>query len=173
MRLPTGTAYINAVLPVRHLSRPRPRFLTPPCPPPPLLPACMLPPPLPLGPPLSYRQVLAFHPALLAQLFIMLAHVQALVTGLTVGGFEVNPTDVFRRYAIASLGPYLLLGAGYFVVTLSGLFAAWLFLPVALFAAVFVVLTSKAALVVRRAVEAEQMPAAIKRILSPFAESES
>ena len=117
--------------------------------------------------------MLAFHPALPAQLFIMLAHVQALVTGLTVGGFEVNPTDVFRRYAIASLGPYLLLGAGYFVVTLSGLFAAWLFLPVALFAAVFVVLTSKAALVVRRAVEAEQMPAAIKRILSPFAESES
>ena len=158
--------------------------------------------------------MLAFHPALLAQLFIMLAHVQALVTGLTVGGFEVNPTDVFRRYAIASLGPYLLLGAGYFVVTLSGLFAAWLFLPVALFAGVFVVLTSKAALVVRRAVEAEQMdcsafmdcsseceafeseetesedteseetesedkpkaktcPAAIKRILSPFAESES
>ena len=102
----------------------------------------------------------------------MLAHVQALVTGLTVGGFEVNPSDVFRRYAIASLGPYLM-AAGYFVVTLSGLFAAWLFLPVALFAAVIVVLTSKAALVVRRAVEAEQMPAAIKRILSPFAESES
>ena len=171
MRLPTGTAYINAVLPVRHLSRPRPLFLTPPYPPPPLYACC--PPPLPPGPSLSYRQVLAFHPALLAQLFIMLAHVQALVTGLTVGGFEVNPTDVFRRYAIASLGPYLLLGAGYFVVTLSGLFAAWLFLPVALFAAVFVVLTSKAALVVRRAVEAEQMPAAIKRILSPFAESES
>ena len=67
----------------------------------------------------------------------MLAHVEALVTGLTVAGFDVSPDDMFRRYAVASLGPYLLLGAGYFVVTASFLFAAWLFLPVALFVAFF------------------------------------
>ena len=116
--------------------------------------------------------MLAFHPTLLTQLFIMLAHVQALVTGLRVGGFDVDPEAVFRRYAIASLGPYLLLGAAYFVVTLSGLFAAWLFLPVALFGAFFVVLTFKAGLVARRRVEAP-MPAAIQRIVSPVGESES
>lgn len=73
--------------------------------------------------------------------------------------------DAFRRYAIASVGPYLLLGAAYFYVTLSGLLAAWLFMPVAVFMAVLVVVTYAITAFVKRRVEAP-LPAFMQRIAS-------
>ena len=52
--------------------------------------------------------VMALLPPLLVQLFVMLAHVQALLTGLEVAGFKLNVQLWFRRYAAMSMGPILL-----------------------------------------------------------------
>ena len=52
--------------------------------------------------------VMALLPTLLVQLFVMLAHVQALLTGLTVAGFELDVQVWFRRYAAMSMGPPML-----------------------------------------------------------------
>ena len=52
--------------------------------------------------------VMALLPSLLVQLFLMLAHVQALLTGLTVAGFKLDVQIWFRRYATMSMGPPLL-----------------------------------------------------------------
>ena len=52
--------------------------------------------------------VMALLPTLLVQLFLMLAHVQALLTGLTVAGFKLDKQVWFRRYAVMSMGPPLL-----------------------------------------------------------------
>ena len=47
----------------------------------------------------------------------MLAYVSALLTGLKIAGFVKDPTMWFNRYAIASIGPALLIGAAYCVGT--------------------------------------------------------
>ena len=52
--------------------------------------------------------VMALLPSLLVQLFLMLAHVQALLTGLTVAGLKLDVQIWFRRYATMSMGPPLL-----------------------------------------------------------------
>ena len=103
--------------------------------------------------------MLVFHPSIITQLFIMLAHVQTFLVGLRVGGFDVAPSLTFKRYPIASLGPYITFGTAYFVVTLSSIFAAWLFLPVFLFMALMGVLTMKAMSFARRQVRG--MPASM------------
>ena len=52
--------------------------------------------------------VMALLPTLFAQLFLMLAHVQTLLTGLAVAGFKLDVQVWFRRYAAVSMGPPLL-----------------------------------------------------------------
>ena len=64
--------------------------------------------------------VLALLPPLLVQLFVMLAHVQAMLTGLEVAGFKLNVQLWFRRYAVMSMGP-ILLGAS----AVSGALSCW------------------------------------------------
>ena len=61
------------------------------------------------------------------------------------------------------MGPYLLFGLGYFYVTLSGLFAAWLFMPLVIFMAALVVTSFKLTTFLRRRVEAPP-PALISKI---------
>ena len=56
--------------------------------------------------------VMALLPRLYVQLSIMLAHTQALLTGLEVAGFKFNKQVWFRRYAMMSMGPPLLLASG-------------------------------------------------------------
>ena len=52
--------------------------------------------------------VMVLLPTLLVQLFVMLSHVQALLTGLTVAGFKLDVQVWFRRYAVVTMGPPLL-----------------------------------------------------------------
>ena len=56
--------------------------------------------------------VMALLPRLYVQLSIMLAHAQALLTGLEVAGFKFDKQVWFRRYAMMSMGPPLILACG-------------------------------------------------------------
>ena len=94
------------------------------------------------------------HSALLMQQFIMLGHVQAFLTGLKVIGFELDVKVAFKRYAIASLGPYLLLPFAYYLFTMSSLFTAWFFVPVAVFEYAGAIATFKVASFVHRRLKA-------------------
>lgn len=66
------------------------------------------------------------------QQFIMLGHVQAFLTGLKLLGFKLDTAKTFKRYAIAILGPYLTFSVGFYLCTMSFLFTAWFFVPVAM-----------------------------------------
>ena len=94
------------------------------------------------------------HSALLMQQFIMLGHVQAFLTGLKVFGFELDVKVAFKRYAIASLGPYLILPFAYYVFTMSSLFTSWFVAPVAVFEYAGAIATFKVASCVHRRLKA-------------------
>jgi hypothetical protein len=88
------------------------------------------------------------------QQFIMLGHVQAFLTGLKVAGFELDVKVAFKRYAIASLGPYLLFSFAYYLCTMSSLFMAWFFVPVVVFGYAGAIATFKVASFVHRRLKA-------------------
>ena len=67
--------------------------------------------------------VMIFHPVLLVQLISMLSLVHAILTALVVAGVNLDPRAWLLRYAVAVLGPYFTFGMGYFLVTLSFVFA--------------------------------------------------
>ena len=63
--------------------------------------------------------VLLLHPILVAQLFVMVGQVYAMLMGLAVAGFKIDASAWLDRYTAAVLVPYLVLALGYFLVTLS------------------------------------------------------
>ena len=94
------------------------------------------------------------HPALLMQHFIMLGHIQAFLTGLKITGLELDVKAVFKHYAIASLGSYLLFSFAYYLFTVSFLFTAWFFVPLAVFEYAGAIATFKVASFVHRRIQA-------------------
>ena len=88
------------------------------------------------------------------QHFTMLSHIQALLTGLKVAGFELDVKVAFKRYAIASVGPVLAVSFTYYVFTVSSLCTAWFFVPVAVFGYAGALVTYKVVAFVNRRLKA-------------------